>query len=91
MRKFALAAAVVFSLSFAPAGGFAQPPAKKDVFESLQQAVIEASEKVKPAVGHIEAFRRHKQKRRRVIGSGILTERAVGAAKMLYLKEVVEA
>ena len=72
LQKFVLAAAVVSFISFAPAVSFAQPPENKNVFEVLQQAVIEASEKVKPAVVHIEAFQRHQQKRRRVIGSGIL-------------------
>lgn len=71
LRTFALAAVAVF-LSFGPTDTFAQSPEKKDVFEALQQAVIEASEKVKPAVAHIEAFQRHQQKRRKVIGSGIL-------------------
>lgn len=50
----------------------AQEAGKSSVFDSLQQAVIDASEKVKPAVAHIEAFQRHQQKRRKVIGSGIL-------------------
>ena len=71
LQKFALAAAAFF-LSIAPGNTYAQPPQQSNVFEALQQAVIEASEKVKSAVGHIEAFQRHQQKRRRVIGSGIL-------------------
>ncbi len=71
LQKRALAAAVLI-LSIAPVDSYAQPPRQNSVFDTLQQAVIEASEKVKPAVGHIEAFQRYRQKRRRVIGSGIL-------------------
>jgi serine protease Do len=54
---------------------FALQVDKSDVFDSLQQAVIEASEKVKPAVGHIEAFQRHQQKRRKITGSCILVNK----------------
>ncbi|MFQ5432724.1 MAG: S1C family serine protease [Nitrospinota bacterium] len=71
LRKWTPAAAAFF-LSVASADSYAQPPQQNNVFDALQQAVIAASEKVKPAVGHIEAFQRHRQKRRRVIGSGIL-------------------
>mgnify|MGYP000520686396 CR=1 FL=1 len=70
-QKWALAAAALI-LSITPGGSYAQPPLQNDVFDKLQQAVIEASGKVKPAVAHIEAFQRYRQKRRRVIGSGIL-------------------